>query len=95
MCGLNGLALPDGWGRALNFFKGSYIQFMPWKEIMQGSRDACIWVPLALAACLFLKNSNQMAENFRPGWKSLLVIAAGAYAALQLFRMNEFLYFNF
>jgi D-alanyl-lipoteichoic acid acyltransferase DltB (MBOAT superfamily) len=95
MFGLNGFALPEGWGHASNLLKGRYVQFIPWKEIMQGSRDACIWVPLALAACLFLKNSNQMAESFKPGWKSLLVIAAGAYAALQLFKVNEFLYFNF
>ena len=95
MAALNGVALPEGWGHALNFFNGRHLQFMPWKEIMQGSRDACIWVPLALAACLFLKNSNQMAERFKPGWKSLLVVAAGAYAALQLFRVNDFLYFSF
>jgi len=95
MCGLNGLALPEGWGQALNFLKSGYIQFLPWKEIMQGSRDACLWVPLALVVCLLLKNSNQMSENFKPGWRSLPVIAAGAYAALQLFRVNEFIYFNF
>jgi alginate O-acetyltransferase complex protein AlgI len=95
MCGLNGVALPEGWGHALSFLNGRYLQFMPWKEIMQGSRDACIWVPLALAVCLFLKNSNQMAESFKPGWKALLVVAAGAYAALQLFRVNDFLYFSF
>ncbi len=95
MLGLNGFALPEGWGHALTFIKGGYVQFVPWKQIMQGSRDACIWVPIALIACLFLKNSNQMAENFKPGWRSLLVVAAGAYAALQLFKLNEFLYFAF
>ncbi len=95
MCGLNGVSLPEEWGHALNFLQGRHLQFMSWKEIMLGSRDACIWIPLGLAACLFLKNSNQMAESFKPGWKSLLVVAAGAYAALHLFKMNEFLYFNF
>lgn len=95
MCGLNGLALPEEWSRFLGFLNGRFVQFMPWKEIMQGSRDACIWVPLALAVCLLLRNSNQMAESFKPGWKSLLVIAAGSYAALHLFKMNEFLYLNF
>jgi hypothetical protein len=95
MCGLNGVALPEGWSQVLGFLNGRFVQFMPWKQIMQGSRDACIWIPLALAVCLFLKNSNQMAESFKPGWKSLLVVAAGAYAALNLFKMSEFLYFNF
>jgi alginate O-acetyltransferase complex protein AlgI len=95
MCGLNGIALPSGWGNAFSFLQAHYIQFIPWKEIMQGSRDACIWIPLALAACLALKNSNQMAESFRPGWRALAVVAAGAYAALQLFKINEFLYLNF
>ena len=95
MCGLNGVALPEGWSPVLGFLNGRFVQVMPWKEIMQGSRDACIWIPLAVAVCLFLKNSNQMAERFRPGWKSLVVVAAGAYAALSLFKMSEFLYFNF
>ena len=95
MFGLNGLALPDSWSGALGFVPGPYIQFLPWKEIMRGSRDAYVWIPLALFVCLYFKNSNQMAEEFKADWKSLFWIAAGAYAALHMYKVDEFLYFNF
>lgn len=79
----------------MGFLAGPSVRFAPWKQIVMGSRDACIWIPIALAVCLIFKNSNEMAEDFNFRWKSLFVVAAGAYAILSLFRMNEFLYFNY
>lgn len=95
MFGLNGLALPDSWSGALGFIQGPHIQFLPWKEIMRESRDAYVWIPLAVFVCLSFKNSNQMAEEFKADWKSLFWIAAGAYAVLHMYKVDEFLYFNF
>jgi alginate O-acetyltransferase complex protein AlgI len=95
MFGLNGLTLPASWWRVFGFLQGSHIRFLPWKEIMGGSRDAYVWIPLALFVCLVFKNSNQMTEEFKPGWKSLFWIAAGAYAVLHMVKRDEFLYFNF
>jgi uncharacterized membrane protein YadS len=87
--------LPDSWAPVFGFLQGSYLQFSPWKDIMQGSRDAYVFIPLALCICLFFKNSNQMAEKFKADWKSLFWIAAGAYAVLNMVKKTEFLYFNF
>jgi alginate O-acetyltransferase complex protein AlgI len=95
MCGFNGLVLPEGWARGLSALSSAYVHFAPWKTIMAGSRDACVWIPIALVICLAFRNSNQMVEEFKSGWRSLFVIAAGAYAILSLFKMTEFLYFNF
>jgi alginate O-acetyltransferase complex protein AlgI len=95
MFGLNGFSLPVGWAPVLGFLQGDRVQFLPWKEIMRGSRDAFIWIPLALFVCLFFKNSDQMTEEFKAEWKSLFWIAAGAYAVLHMVKKDEFLYFNF
>jgi hypothetical protein len=95
MFGLNGLALPDSWAPVFGFLQGSYFQFLPWKEIMRGSRDAYVFIPLALFICLFFKNSNQMAEKFKADWKSLIWIAAGAYAVLNMVKKVDFIYLNF
>jgi alginate O-acetyltransferase complex protein AlgI len=95
MCGFNGFVLPEGWARGLNVLRGTYVHFAPWKSIMAGNRDACVWIPIALVICLAFRNSNQMAEEFKSGWRSLFVIAAGSYAILSMFKMSEFLYFNF
>jgi alginate O-acetyltransferase complex protein AlgI len=94
MFGFNGVTLPEG-ARHLLGFLGPSVQFMDWRQIMHRSRDAWIWIPIALVVCLFFHNSNRMVEDFRPDWKGYLVAAAGAYAIVHLFRMNEFLYFNF
>jgi alginate O-acetyltransferase complex protein AlgI len=95
MFGLNGFALPAEWATRLHFLSRHGVEFIPWNHIMQGSRDAWLWIMFAFPVCLFLKNSNQMAETSKPGWRSLLVTAAGVYAILNMFRMSEFLYFNF
>jgi D-alanyl-lipoteichoic acid acyltransferase DltB (MBOAT superfamily) len=95
MFGLNGMALPDSWRPVLGSLQGDYFQFLPWKEIMQGSRDAYVFIPLALCLCLFFKNSNQMAERFKADWKSLIWVAAGAYAVLNMVKKTDFIYLNF
>jgi alginate O-acetyltransferase complex protein AlgI len=95
MGGARGIVLPDGFASVAGFLGGGAVRFAPWKEIMMGSRDACIWIPIGLAICLIFKNSNEMAENFSFRWRSLLVVAAGAYAILSLFKLKGFLYFSF
>jgi len=95
MFGLNGMALPDSWRPVFGSLQGAYFQFLPWKEIMQGSRDAYVFIPLALFLCLFFKNSNQMAERFKADWKSLIWVAAGAYAVLNMVKKTDFIYLNF
>ncbi len=92
MAGLSGVALPEEWAKTLHSFAGYGIQFMPWKRVMEGSRDSWLFIFGALAICLFFRNSNELAERFKPGWKSFIVLTAGAYAVLHMFELQEFVY---
>ena len=94
MFGLNGLTLPSEWSKTLSFLN-DYILFSPWKQIMPQSRDAYLWILCAFLGCLLLKNSNEMAEKFKPDWRLLLAAAGIVYAVLHMFRAQEFFYFNF
>jgi alginate O-acetyltransferase complex protein AlgI len=94
MFGLNGLTLPEEWSNKLAFIKGAVL-FSPWKQIMPQSRDAYLWILCAFLACLLLRNSNEMADRFKPNWWSLLVVVGAVYAILHIFRAQEFFYFNF
>ncbi len=92
MAGLGGVALPEEWERSLHSLANYGIQFMPWKQVMGGARDSWIFIFVALFMCLFFKNSNEMAERFKPDWKAFIVLTAGAYAVLHMGEMKEFVY---
>ena len=92
MAGLTGVALPEEWANTLPSLAKCGIQFMPWKRVMEGSRDSWLFIFGALVICLFFKNSNEMAERFKPDWKSFIVLTVGAYAALHMAEMQEFVY---
>ena len=59
---------------------------------MEGTRDSWIFIFMALFLCLFFKNSNEMAERFKPGWKAFIVLTTGAYAMLHMAEVQEFVY---
>ena len=92
MAGLTGVALPEEWSRTLHSLASYGITFMPWKRVMEGSRDSWLFIAGALIICLCFKNSNQMADGFKPDWKALIVLSAGAYAMLHMAVMQEFVY---
>lgn len=96
MCGFNSVVLPDILpSKGLAFLRAAGIHFMRWDEIMQGGRDVYIYIAAALGVCLLLRNSNRLLDEYRPDWKVLFVMAAGAYAMLNMEKLTEFLYFNF
>ena len=86
------LRFPRSGQRPLHSFANYGIQFIPWKRVMEGSRDSWLFIFGALVICLFFKNSNEMTERFKPDWKSFIVLTAGAYAALHMTAMQEFVY---
>jgi len=92
MAGLTGVALPEGWAKTFPSLSAYGIQFMPWKRVMEESRDSWLFIFGALIICLFFKNSNEMVERFKPDWKSFIVLTAGAYAVLHMSAMQEFVY---
>ena len=96
MTGLNGIYLPD-----MSFMRQTMaglpgkVGFLDWKSIMGAGRDAYLFIIPAVIFCLAFRNSNELAENFKPDWKAMCVVATGLYALLHIFNMSEFLYFNF
>lgn len=92
MFGCNGVTLPAALAGYFGRLGEHGARFESWKVIMEGQTDSWIFIFAALMVCLFLKNSNFMAENFRPHWKWLLVLTAGVYAMLSMSSMNEFVY---
>lgn len=92
MVGLTGISLPVEFKGPLRSFAEYGIHFESWKHIMEGSRDSWWLIFAALAICLFLNNSNQMADTFKPGWKWLVVLTAGVYSTLNATAIQEFVY---
>lgn len=96
MSGLQGTYLPDlpvlRRGLAVLSVKADLLD---WKSIMGSARDAYLFIIPAVIFCLVFKNSNELAQRFEPGWKTMCVVATGLYALLHIFNMSEFLYFNF
>lgn len=96
MTGLNGIYLPD-----MSFMRQTMaglpgkVGFLDWKSIMGAGRDAYLFIIPAVIFCLAFRNSNELAESFKPDWKAMCVVATGLYALLHIFNMSEFLYFNF
>jgi D-alanyl-lipoteichoic acid acyltransferase DltB (MBOAT superfamily) len=95
MAGLTGIAFPEEWARSLHSLANHGIQFMPWKRVMEGSRDSWLFIFAALVICLFFRNSNEMTERFKPDWKWFIVLTAGAYAVLHMAEVQEFVYRSF
>jgi D-alanyl-lipoteichoic acid acyltransferase DltB (MBOAT superfamily) len=92
MAGLSGVAFPEESAKTLHSLANYGVQFMPWKNIMEGSRDSWLFILGALLICLLFRNSNEMTERFKPDWKSFVVLTAGAYAVLHMAEVQEFVY---
>ncbi len=96
MAGQTGVILPRFLGR-LPLIGDLDVQFgKHWLAGIQG-KDETVWYLLgALVIVLTTRNSIQMTDSFKPGWKSLLfILAIAVYALLNMSKVSEFLYFQF
>jgi D-alanyl-lipoteichoic acid acyltransferase DltB (MBOAT superfamily) len=95
MCGLNGVVVSDHLRGPLGFLADWGVRFGPWITLPGGTR--AIWMVLGFGLfCLVLRNSNEMAERFRPAPATFWFLVALSLAGLfQLAKVSEFLYFNF
>lgn len=88
------------WSDAVKVLKGmcglSGVEFGRHAMAAVQGKDQILLLAAALAMVLATRNSVQMAETFRPGWKSTLFLAVAAcYALFNMSRVSEFLYFQF
>jgi D-alanyl-lipoteichoic acid acyltransferase DltB (MBOAT superfamily) len=88
------------WSDAVKVLKGmcglTGVDFSRHALAAVQGRDQLLLLAAALTMVLATRNSVQMADTFRPGWKSCLFLAVAAcYALFNMSRVSEFLYFQF
>ena len=90
------LVLPLEWKEKLDFLVGTDVQFGYWLQAISIDTYTMYWVLMGLFVTLVLKNSNELATNFKPGVLAALYVAIlFLVAASSLSKLSEFLYFNF
>jgi len=88
MFGVKGIALSISFERlGINF--GSLV-------FMHVNRNILTVLALLTLAAVFLKNSNELSQTFKPNWRNAVVtIVIAFYSLLSIHNVTEFLYFNF
>lgn len=90
------LVLPLEWKEKLDFLVGTDVQFGYWLQAISIDTYTMYWVLMGLFVTLVLKNSNELATNFKPSVLAALYVAIlFLVAASSLSKLSEFLYFNF
>jgi len=90
------LVLPFSWKEKLDILSGYNVQFGQWLQTISKNDYTIYWVLLGLFVTVVLKNSNELAERFKPSALTALYAAVlFLVAAASLSKVSEFLYFNF
>jgi D-alanyl-lipoteichoic acid acyltransferase DltB (MBOAT superfamily) len=96
MFGLSGIILPTSLSNRLGFLSGYGVDFASLTARFQDINQATVLLVLFLLIALFMRNSMEMKDRFKPDWKTALFISLLAtYAILNLNKVSEFIYFNF
>ncbi len=96
MAGLNGFTLPKGLAKKFAGFQGYGVTFGEVLGSIGGNDRTFLWIIALLFVCIFLKNSNELAQSFQPNVVRLIFISAVAVLAiLHLGSYSEFVYFRF
>lgn len=87
------------WPDAIKVIKGMFIYngTTGWNlENISGSLETYAWIVGAFLFILLFKNTNSIRDDFKPGPKHLIILLVISIAGLlNLYRMNEFIYFGF
>ncbi len=95
MFGFTGVELSAKYAQKLAFLSDYGVTFGHWLHNMNGNKSYT-WIFIAFIIVLAFKNSMQLRESFKPSWKNLLFsVILFVYAASNLNKLSEFLYFNF
>jgi D-alanyl-lipoteichoic acid acyltransferase DltB (MBOAT superfamily) len=96
MLGLNGVVVSPHLAGQLAFLKPLGLQFGNWMGNIQGSIFTIWAIAGMLAVAIFWKNSNDMAQTFKPSWVNAIFVAViVTLSMLNTSQTREFLYFNF
>ena len=90
------LVLPLEWKVKLDFLSAHDVQFGHWLQMISRDKYTIYWVLMGLFVTVVLKNSNELAERFKPsGLTAIYAAVLFLTAASSLSKLSEFLYFNF
>ncbi len=96
MFGQSGVILPTSLLNQLGSLAEYGIDFASLSVRFQDINQAVVLLVLFLFIAVFMRNSMEMKDRFRPSWKTALFISGLAtYAILNLNKVSEFIYFNF
>jgi alginate O-acetyltransferase complex protein AlgI len=99
MVGINGIKLPVSWSTKLGFLSDRVTFTKDWLGATQGSDESILVITGLFLMVLFAKNSNQMAEHFRPGWATALFTVSLLFIAFVYLLATDipakFIYLNF
>jgi alginate O-acetyltransferase complex protein AlgI len=95
MAGLKGIVLPQAMRPLPGATSGEYLRYAR-EWMVRGDLTTILLIAALLASTMLLKNTNEMAERFRPTTRYALM-AAAAFAVSLVFiqRYTEFIYFGF
>jgi len=90
------IVLPKEFQEKLGFLSTYDITFGHWLQSISIDTYTTYWVIMGFFVVLLLKNSNELAKNFKPTFlTSLYAAVLFLVAASSLSKLSEFLYFNF
>jgi D-alanyl-lipoteichoic acid acyltransferase DltB (MBOAT superfamily) len=90
------LVLPLEWKEKMSFLSDADIHFGYWLQSVSKDTYTMYWMMVGLFVIVVLKNSNELAERFKPTvLTSLYAAALFLVADSSLSKLSEFLYFNF
>lgn len=96
MCGLGEIRLPEFLSTKLAFLAQKGIKFGENLGAINAEKHTSWMILACLLLVILAKNSNQVAERFRPDWKSAIFVGfLATYAVFDLGKVTQFIYFQF
>ena len=87
MAGLNGVRLPAIFEQKLPVLKNYGFEFGNSVININGNWNTLLWVFLGLLAVLFLKNSIELKEKFKPGYPYLILTTS--FSCLSILMLGQ------
>ena len=90
------LVLPSEWKEILYGILGDSVYYGYWLHSISTDTYTMYWIMAGLFVVVALKNTNELAQKFKPNlWTMLYAVGLFLIAAASLSKLSEFLYFNF
>ena len=89
------LVVPSSLAMYLESVKAYGVHFGNWSKLFAGENYLIVWLFTGLSIVLFLPNSMEWKEKFKPNFFYMILTIIFSLSIFMLYRKSEFLYFNF